>query len=254
MTGRVANKVALITGGASGLGRATAMLMAKEGAKVVVADRNLEGARKVAEEIGKAAIAVDLDVTSEQQWIAALDVTEAAFGKLNVMVHSAGVGVLKSVEDISVEEWRFVHSVNLDGPFLGIKHGLPRMRKHAPGSIVIISSVSGIIAGHNMSAYNTSKAGARMLAKTTALHCAKRGYDIRCNSVHPTFIDTPMVQSMIYAGGDPAERKRKLEAQVPLGKLGEPDDVAYCILHLASDESKFTTGAEFVIDGGITAQ
>src|SRR5690606_38178519 len=254
MTGRVANKVALITGGASGLGRATAMLMAKEGAKVVVADRNLEGARKVAEEIGKAAIAVDLDVTSEQQWIAALDVTEAAFGKLNVMVHSAGVGVLKSVEDISVEEWRFVHSVNLDGPFLGIKHGLPRMRKHAPGSIVIISSVSGIIAGHNMSAYNTSKAGARMLAKTTALHCAKRGYDIRCNSVHPTFIDTPMVQSMIYAGGDPAERKRKLEAQVPLGKLGEPDDVAYCILHLASDESKFTTGAEFVIEGGITAK
>lgn len=254
MTGRVANKVALITGGASGLGRATALLMAKEGAKVAIADRNLDGARKVAEEIGKSAIAVNLDVTNEQQWIAALDVTEAAFGKLNVMVHSAGVGVLKSVEDITVDEWRFVHSVNLDGPFLGIKHGLARMRKHAPGSIIIISSVSGIIAGHNMSAYNTSKAGARMLAKTTALHCAKRGYDIRCNSVHPTFIDTPMVQSMIYSGGDPAERKRKLEAQVPLGKLGEPDDVAHCILHLASDESKFTTGAEFVIDGGITAQ
>lgn len=252
--GRVANKVALITGGASGLGKATAILMAKEGAKVAIADRNLDGAREVAERIGRAAIAVNLDVTDEQQWIAALDVVEAAFGKLNVMVHSAGVGVLKSVEDISVEEWRFVHSVNLDGPFLGIKHGLPRMKKYAPGSIVIISSVSGIIAGHNMSAYNTSKAGARMLAKTTALHCAKRGYDIRCNSVHPTFIDTPMVQGMIYAGGDPAERRKKLEAQVPLGKLGEPDDVAYCILHLASDESKFTTGAEFVIDGGITAQ
>lgn len=254
MTGRVANKVALITGGASGLGKATAILMAKEGAKVAIADRNLDGARAVAEQIGKAAIAVSLDVTNEQQWIAALDVTEAAFGKLNVMVHSAGVGVLKSVEDITVDEWRFVHSVNLDGPFLGIKHGLPRMRKSAPGSIIIISSVSGIIAGHNMSAYNTSKAGARMLAKTTALHCAKRGYDIRCNSVHPTFIDTPMVQSMIYAGGDPDDRRKKLEAQVPLGKLGEPDDVAYCILHLASDESKFTTGAEFVIDGGITAQ
>lgn len=252
--GRVANKVALITGGASGLGKATAILMAKEGAKVAIADRNLDGAREVAERIGRAAIAVNLDVTDEQQWIAALDVVEAAFGKLNVMVHSAGVGVLKSVEDISVEEWRFVHSVNLDGPFLGIKHGLPRMKKYAPGSIVIISSVSGIIAGHNMSAYNTSKAGARMLAKTTALHCAKRGYDIRCNSVHPTFIDTPMVQGMIYAGGDPAERRKKLEVQVPLGKLGEPDDVAYCILHLASDESKFTTGAEFVIDGGITAQ
>ena len=251
---RAANKVALITGGASGLGKATAELLVKEGARVAVADRNLEDARKVAESLGKNAIALDLDVTSEAQWIAALDTTLAAFGKLNVMVHSAGVGVLKSVEDISVEEWHFVHNVNLHGPFLGIKHGLPRMKAHAPGSIVIISSVSGIIAGHNMSAYNTSKAGARMLAKTTALHCAKRGYNIRANSVHPTFIDTPMVQSMIYAGGDPAERRRKLEAQVPLGVLGEPMDVANCILYLASDESKFVTGAEFVLDGGITAQ
>ncbi|WP_374633254.1 glucose 1-dehydrogenase [Ferrovibrio sp.] len=251
---RAANKVALITGGASGLGKATAFILAREGAKVAVTDRNLKGAREVAEEIGKNAIALDLDVTNEQQWIAALDTTVAAFGKLNVMVHSAGVGVLKNVEDISVEEWRFVHSVNLDGPFLGIKHGLSRMRPHAPGSIIIISSVSGIIAGHNMSAYNTSKAGARMLAKTAALHCAKRGYDIRCNSVHPTFIDTPMVQSMILSGGDPAQVRKKLESQVPLGRLGEPDDVANCILYLASDESKFVTGTEFVLDGGITAQ
>lgn len=252
--GRVANKVAFITGGASGLGKATAIMMAREGAKVVIADRNVEGAETVAREIGPAAIAVALDVTNEQQWIAALDATEAAFGGLNVLVHSAGVGVLKSVEDISVEEWNFVHAVNLDGPFLGNKHAIPRMKAHAPGSIVIISSVSGIIAGHNMSAYNTSKAAARMLAKTTALHCAKRGYNIRCNSVHPTFIDTPMVQSMLVAGGDPAKVRQKLESQVPLGRLGEPDDVAYCILYLASDESKFVTGAEFVLDGGITAQ
>lgn len=252
--GRVANKVAFITGGASGLGKATAEMMAREGAKVVIADLNLEGAEAVARQIGPAAIAVALDVTNEQQWIAALDAAEAAFGKLNVLVHSAGVGVLKSVEDISVEEWNFVHAVNLDGPFLGNKHAIPRMKPHAPGSIIIISSVSGIIAGHNMSAYNTSKAAARMLAKTTALHCAKRGYNIRCNSVHPTFIDTPMVQSMLVAGGDPAKVRQKLESQVPLGRLGEPDDVAYCILYLASDESKFVTGAEFVLDGGITAQ
>ncbi len=252
--GRVANKVAFITGGASGLGKATAIMMAREGAKVVIADRNVEGAEAVAREIGPAAIAVALDVTNEQQWIAALDATEAAFGGLNVLVHSAGVGVLKSVEDISIDEWNFVHAVNLDGPFLGNKHAIPRMKAHAPGSIVIISSVSGIIAGHNMSAYNTSKAAARMLAKTTALHCAKRGYNIRCNSVHPTFIDTPMVQSMLVAGGDPAKVRQKLESQVPLGRLGEPDDVAYCILYLASDESKFVTGAEFVLDGGITAQ
>jgi len=251
---RVANKIALITGGASGLGRATAIMMATEGARVVIADRNFEGAKAVAAEIGKAAIAVNLDVTSADQWAAALDATEQAFGGLNVLVHSAGVGVMKNVEDISWDEWRFVHGVNLDGPFLGTKLALPRMRAHAPGSIIIISSVSGIIAGHNMSAYNTSKAAARMLAKTTALHCARRGYNIRCNSVHPTFIDTPMVQSMIMGGGDPAAVRKKLESQVPLGRLGEPNDVAYCILYLASDESKFVTGAEFVLDGGITAQ
>jgi len=252
--GRVSNKVALITGGASGLGKATAIMMAREGAKVALADRNFAGAKAVADEIGANAIAVELDVTKEDQWINALDAVEAAFGGLNVLVHSAGVGVLKNVEEVSIEEWDFVHDVNLNGPFLGNKHALPRMKAHAPGSIIIISSVSGIIAGHNMGAYNTSKAAARMLAKTTALHCAKRGYKIRCNSVHPTFIDTPMVQSMIYAGGDPAKTRQKLESQVPLGCLGDPDDVAYCILYLASDESKFVTGAEFVIDGGITAQ
>jgi 3(or 17)beta-hydroxysteroid dehydrogenase len=252
--GRVAGKVALITGAASGLGRASALLLAREGAQVAVTDRNAEGAEQVAREIGAAATAIPLDVTDERQWIAAIERTVAHFGRFNVLVHSAGVGVLKDVERTSLEEWRFVHAVNLDGVFLGCKHALPAMRPHAPGSIVIISSVSGLVAGHNMAAYNSSKAAARMLAKSVALHCARQGYEIRCNSVHPTFIDTPMVQAMLMAGGDPAKVRDKLVAQIPLRRIGEPDDVANGILYLASDESKFMTGAELVLDGGLTAQ
>jgi len=251
--GRVAGKAALITGGASGLGRASAIMLAREGARVAIADRNAEGAAQVAAEIGASAIEIALDVTDEDQWIAAIARTAAAFGKLDVLVHSAGIGIAKNVEETSFEEWRAVHAVNLDGVFLGCKHALPVMCRHAPGSIVIISSISGIIAGHNMAAYNSSKAGVRMLAKSVALHCARQRYDIRCNSVHPAFIDTPMLDGMAASHGDVAALRRKLAAQVPLGRIGEPDDVAYGILYLASDESKFMTGAELVLDGGITA-
>jgi 3(or 17)beta-hydroxysteroid dehydrogenase len=252
--GRIAGKVALITGGASGLGRETAKLFIAEGARVVVTDINEKEGQKVQQELGPNVAFFRHDVTSETEWQSVVKQTVDRFGHLDILVQSAGIGLSKTVVEIELEEWRRVHAIDLDGVFLGCKHAIPAMAKSGGGSIVNISSIAGIIAGHNMAAYNTSKAGARMLAKTTALHCAKRGYNIRCNSVHPTFIDTPMVQGMIHAGGDPAERKKKLEAQVPLGHLGEPDDVAHCILHLASDESKFTTGAEFVIDGGITAQ
>lgn len=251
--GRVSGKMAFITGGASGLGLASAELMVREGAKVVLADLNIDGARAAAARLGPAASAVRLDVTDEANWGTALDEAVKFLGGLNVLVHSAGIGVTKNIEETTLDEWRKVHAVNLDGPFYGTRRALPLMRPHAPGSIVIISSVSGIIAGHNMCAYNTSKAGARMLAKSIALHCAKRRYNIRCNSVHPTFIDTPMVQAMLVRNGDPDVVRQKLEAQVPLGRIGEPADVANGILYLASDESKFTTGAELVIDGGITA-
>jgi 3(or 17)beta-hydroxysteroid dehydrogenase len=251
--GRVEGKVALITGGASGLGRASATMLAAEGAKVTIADVNETGGREVAETIGPAALFVRLDVTDEASWIAAIEQTVEAFGGLDVLVNSAGVGVVKDVEQTTLEEWRFVNSVNLDGVFLGCKHAIGAMKVRGGGSIINLSSVSGLVGGHNLAAYNASKGGVRLLTKSVALHCARAGYNIRCNSVHPTFIDTPMVQEMIAAGRDPNKVRQSLERQIPLGRIGRPDEVASGIVYLASDESSFMTGTEFVLDGGITA-
>ncbi|HYM32155.1 MAG TPA: SDR family oxidoreductase [Candidatus Cybelea sp.] len=249
---RVAGKVALITGGASGLGRATAKMLASEGAKVAVSDLNEAGAKAVAAEIGKDAIALAHDVTSEADWKDVLAKTVAAFGKLNILVQSAGIGMSKTVEDLTLEEWRRVHAIDLDGVFLGCKYAVPVIAKSGGGSIVNISSIAGIIAGHNMAAYNSAKAGVRHLSKSVALHCARKGYNIRCNSVHPTFIDTPILDRYKEQFGA-KEALAKLARQVPIGRVGEPNDVAYGILYLASDESKFMTGAELVLDGGISA-
>ncbi len=260
--GRVAGKVALITGAASGLGQASAVLMADEGANIVVTDMNGEGAEETARLINDShgagrVVAVTHDVTSEEQWIEAIDKGLDTFGVLDIVVNSAGVGVMKDVEETTLEEWRFVNAVNLDGTFLGCKHGIGAIKKTSRergGSIVNLSSVSGIIGGHNVAAYNASKGGVRLLSKSVALHCARKGYNIRCNSVHPTFIDTPMVQEMFNAADEPEKVRSKLIRQIPIGRLGVPDDIAQGILYLASDESSFMTGSEFVLDGGITAQ
>ena len=251
--GRVAGKVALVTGGASGLGRAAAGMLAREGAKVAVADINAAGAAAVAEEIGQSAIAIPLDVVKEAEWQAAIERTVAEFGGLNILLNSAGVGITKDVEATTLEEWRWVHEIDLDGVFLGCKHAIAAIAKSGGGSIVNISSISGIIAGHNLAAYNSAKAGVRLLSKSVALHCARKGYNIRCNSVHPTFIDTPMLDGLADRIGGREVALAKLSRQVPLGRVGEPDDIAYAVLYLASDESKFMTGAELVIDGGISA-
>ncbi len=168
-------------------------------------------------------------------------------------MHSAGVGGIGTIEDTTPEEWRRVHAVNLDAVFYGTQAALPLMRRHAPGSIVILSSVSGIVAARNLAAYNSSKAAVRHLSKSIALHCARQGYGIRCNSVHPTFIDTPMVEGMFAALGGPDAAREKLGRQIPLGSIGEPDDVAHAIVYLASDESKLMTGSELVLDGGLSA-
>jgi NAD(P)-dependent dehydrogenase (short-subunit alcohol dehydrogenase family) len=261
MTGRVEGKIALVTGGAQGLGEAAARMLARQGARVAITDINFDGASKLASALNAerdgCAIAIRHDVTQEDQWIDALAETERRFAGLHVLVNNAGIGLTKDFESITLEEWRRVHAIDLDGVFLGCKRALPLMAKTVKanslgGSIINISSISGIIAGHNMAAYNSAKAAVRHLSKSVALHCAKRGYAIRCNSVHPVFIATPILDGLVERLGRD-EAYAKLGRQVPLGHIGEPDDIAYAVLYLASDESKFVTGAELKVDGGISA-
>ena len=249
---RVDGKVALVTGGASGIGRASALLLAREGAQVVVSDIDADGGQATVDGIGKAADFISHDVTSDEAWIVAVQHTLDRFGGLNVLINSAGIGDADTIEDTTLEDWRRVHAVNLDSVFRGCKRAIGAIARSGGGSIVNISSISGIIAGHNMAAYNSAKAGVRLLSKSVALHCARQGYKIRCNSVHPAFIDTPILRPITEKFGRNAALA-KLSRQVPLGHIGKPDDVAYGVLYLASDESNFVTGSELIIDGGISA-
>ncbi len=254
MAGRVQGKKAFITGAGSGLGKATAHLLAKEGAVLALADINEETCRQTAKEIEQAggkAIALALDVRLEDQWQSALAQGNDFMDGISILVNNAGIGGGGNVEETDFETWKLVMDVDADSVFLGCKYALPYMKPHAPGSIVNISSIAGLIAGHNMTAYNAAKAAVWLMSKSIALHCARQGYNIRCNSVHPTFIDTPILQNMKARGGDKVYEK--LSRQIPIGRIGEPNDVAYAVLYLASDESKFTTASELKVDGGISA-
>jgi NAD(P)-dependent dehydrogenase (short-subunit alcohol dehydrogenase family) len=254
---RVTGKTALVTGAAQGLGAAIAHKLAEEGASVVLTDINIDGARKQAHEINSKfadmAIAIEHDVTSEEQWIQTIRDTKDTYGGLNILVNNAGIGSLASIEEETFETWRHVHAVDLDSVFLGCKLAIPFMAESGGGSIVNISSISGIIAGHNMAAYNSAKAAVRHLSKSVALHCARVANNIRCNSLHPVFIDTPILDGLASKAGSREEALKKLGRQIPLGRVGIPDDVAYAALYLASDESGFVTGTEIRIDGGISA-
>jgi NAD(P)-dependent dehydrogenase (short-subunit alcohol dehydrogenase family) len=253
---RVANKVALVTGAAQGLGAAIGSMLAQEGARVVLTDIRLDALEDLAQGLnqrhGEVASARALDVTDAAGWAGIIDYVEAEFGALHVLVNNAGVGSIASIEEESPETWRRVHAVNLDSIFLGCKAALPLMARTG-GSIVNVSSISGIIAGHNLAAYNSSKAAVRHLSKSVALHCAQTGNGVRCNSIHPAFIDTPILDGFA-TGGDRDAALSKLARQIPLGRVGKPDDVAYAVLYLASDESAFVTGTEIRIDGGISAR
>lgn len=254
---RVAGKKALITGAAQGLGAAIARRLAEEGATVSLTDVNLDGARAVADEINGAwgsgsAFAARLDVTQEDQWIDALADAAAAMGGLSVLVHNAGIHRPGDIEEMSYADWKLVMTVNADSVFLGTKHALKHLRASQPASIVTISSIAGLVASHNVPAYNASKAAVWLFSKGVALHCARQRLDIRSNTVHPTYIDTPFLDPVREVlGAD--ETATKLARQIPMGRIGEPSDVAHAVLYLASDESRFVTGSELKVDGGGTA-
>jgi len=249
---RVKDKVALVTGAASGIGLTTAKLLLDEGAKVVLTDRDKSFSQALAA-LGQRASYRGLDVTRENAWIAVTDAVVAEFGRIDILVNSAGVALLKDIEATTLDEWQALMAVNLDGTFLGCKHAVRVMKDRGGGSIVNMSSVAGLIGNGNLAAYSASKGGVRLLTKSVALHCARKGYNIRCNSVHPSFVETPMLRSMIAVARDPQKMETNCTNAAPLGRLAQPIEVARTILFLASDESAFTTGAELVVDGGLTA-
>ena len=250
MSERLKNKVGLITGAAQGLGKEMAKIMISQGATIVITDINEKLLVETAEELSCKHMV--MDVTKEDQWKNVISNIEKDIGSLNILVNNAGIGGGGDVESTDLESWHLVHSVNLDSVFLGCKFSLPLMRKSGNGSIINISSMSGIVASHNMSAYNSSKAAVRHLSKSIALHCAKSTNLVRCNSIHPVFTRTAMVQSMIDAAPE-RNIEEKLVQQIPLRKLAEPIDIANAALFLASDESSFITGTELVVDGGLSA-
>ena len=250
---RFEGKVALVTGAASGIGKMTAQLAAADGAKVVIADINEADGNAVADGIGAQAAFVRLDVTSEESWQSALAETQRLFGGLNILVNAAGISPGDTIEDASLEHWHKVHSICLDGVFLGCKHGIPLIDRSGGGAIVNISSVAGLLGVPNLASYSSAKAGVRNLTKSMAMHCTKKGYNIRCNSIHPGPIQTPILQQ-VHHGALEERHVQAREKAVPMRRIGQPEEVAKPILFLASDDASFITGTELVVDGGFTAR
>ncbi len=254
--GRLDGKVALITGGASGLGKATGQLMAKEGATVVLSDlQEVEGTAvsKQIKENGGHCFFIKQDTTSEEGWQDICDSVLENHGHLDILLNGAGVGSSAvEIEDMDFSTWRSCLSVNLDGVFLGCKYGIRAMRKGNGGSIINISSILGFAGLATATNYCASKGGVRLLTKAAALECARKTPLVRVNSIHPGFIDTPMVAGAIQRRGP--EFRNYIEDNVPLGELGEPIDIAEGVVYLASDGAKFVTGTELTIDGGFLAR
>lgn len=258
MKRRVESKVALITGGAQGLGEAIANRLAEEGASVVVGDINGDKAKTVADQIianGGSALAFTQDVTDQGMWKKAVDQTVETFGHLDILVNNAGVVFTCDLEKVSLESWQKTMHVNLDGVFMGTQAAIGVM-KNRGGSIINISSVGGFVGEPLAAAYTASKGGVRIFTKSTALHCAQKGYKIRVNSVHPGMIHTAMTDNPLndeIPEKDAEAFIKHFEDSIPLGHYGEPLDIANGVLFLASDESKYMTGSELVIDGGLLA-
>ena len=252
---RLKDKVALVTGGARGIGKAEAVLFAREGARLAVTDIRREPGEGTVEEIrasGGDAIFVAHDVTREAEWENAIAKTLDAYGRLDVLINNAGDDVVASVEDVTLEQWRWVTRLNLDGVFLGTKCGIAAMKKSGGGSIVNTSSIYGLVGAAEEAAYCATKGGVTNFTRSAALHGA--AYNIRVNSVHPGFIRTRWVEDYLAELGDLEEEIARIAKLHPIGRIGRPEEIAYGVLYLASDEASFVTGSQLIIDGGFTAQ
>ena len=256
MANRLHDKVIIVTGGASGIGAACAELFAAEGAKVSVCDINEEGGLATAERIGNRSAFLRLDTSSESDWANAVESSVAQFGVVHGVANIAGIARTDdNLEACTPAEWSRMLRVNLDGVFLGTKHGVLAMKHNGGGSIVNIASIYGVVSdafGEAIS-YSASKGGVRLLSKSAALHCAREGYGIRVNSIHPGFIDTQMGTMTLKSDKDPGAEIKATIDRHPIGRLGKPEEIAMTALYLLSDESAFVTGTEMLVDGGYTA-
>ncbi len=247
---RLQDKVIVISGGASGIGAACALLFAAEGARITIADINTVGGQAVAAELGDAGRFQPLDVTSEDQWIGVLKTAATKFGRLDGLVNGAGIAADNdNLTAMSPEGWDRVMGINLDGTFLGCKHAVRTMKGQGSGSIINLASILGQVGAGDAVAYCASKGGVRLLTKSAARHCAEAGYGIRCNAISPGYIDTPMVAGFF---ADPKVRRALVKRHL-LARLGRAEEIAAMALYLMTDEAAFVTGADFAIDGGYTA-
>jgi NAD(P)-dependent dehydrogenase (short-subunit alcohol dehydrogenase family) len=238
---RLKDKIVLITGASGAVGKAVVDAVSAAGGTAVTSDLAGQGA------------AHTLDVTSEMDWLQVIANVGRVHGRLDGLVNGAGIAALGNIEETDFATWRKIMSVNLDGTFLGCKHGLSLLKVQG-GAIVNLSSIAGLIGGHNFAAYNASKGGVRLLTKSVALHGARLNPQVRCNSVHPAFLEGPMVDMILQDTNFPDAARARITRDIPLGRLGTPAEVADMCVYLLSDESRFVTGAEFVIDGGMTAR
>ena len=255
---RLNEKIAIVTGGGNGIGRAVCRRFVREGAKVTVADINVENGTSVANELGDDGHFFQLDVRNEDDWQSIINNVIKRHGRLDILVNNAGILATtkhQSIDDVEVEEWRTVQGVNVEGVFLGCRAAVKVMKQQKTGgAIVNLSSIAGLIASPKLVAYGASKGAVRQMTKSIAIDCANKRYRIRCNSVHPGFVMTDMGKGAAYMGdGDPKEQLKARINATPMGVEGLPDDIANGILFLASDEARYVTGAELVIDGGMTA-